>query len=282
MPAANVPRRALILTSAAIYVGVFVAFMLYEKPGLGIGHFYYVGIALLALATGPRLGALGGGLATLFYAVGVVLNPEIPSAEVLTLSTLIRFVTYAGIGLLLGWFAADNRTLVEQLRVLAERDFLTGLPNTRAFEAAITRRLDSGLPFALLLGDMDRLKEINDERGHAEGNDALQRLADTLGNSLRSEDEVARVGGDEFAVLSSSRTSEEAGRLAAKLEAVLTSSGASITFGWAVFPQEGVNALSLYRVADERLYARKLIRGHRRGDEVVSPLRPVAHRAAAS
>jgi hypothetical protein len=46
---------------------------------------------------------------------------------------------------------------------------------------------------------------------------------------------------------------------------VLSASGIAIAFGWSVFPQEGANALSLYRAADERLYARKLVRGERRG-----------------
>ena len=54
------------------------------------------------------------------------------------------------------------------MRVLAECDFLTGLPNAGAFEAAIARRLEAMSPFALLLGDMDGLKQINDSQGHAE------------------------------------------------------------------------------------------------------------------
>jgi hypothetical protein len=58
--------------------------------------------------------------------------PRIASSDVLTPSTVFRGVTYTATGALIGWFAQDNRTLVEQLRVLAERDFLTGLPNTRA------------------------------------------------------------------------------------------------------------------------------------------------------
>jgi diguanylate cyclase (GGDEF)-like protein len=225
-----------------------------------------VAIAVLALASGPKMGVLGGVLATVLYALGIVLNPSIPPTEVPTESTAFRLITYTAIGLLIGWYAQRNQGLLAELRVLAERDYLTGLPNTRAFEAAITRRLEAGTPFALLIGDMDRLKAINDEHGHSEGNDTLRRLADALGGALGGDDEVARVGGDEFAVLTASRSSEDAGRVAARLETVLVASGIAITFGWSVSPQEGVNALSLYRAADERLYARKLIRGGRRGD----------------
>ena len=174
-------------------------------------------------------------------------------------------MTYAGIGFLIGYFAQRNQELVVQLRLLAERDALTGLPNTRGFEAAMSRRLTGGRSFALLLGDMDGLKVINDSRGHAEGNQILQRLAVVLSTALRAEDEVARVGGDEFAVLSSMRSSEEAGELAERLEAAVAAEGARITFGWAVSPGEGVEALTLFRAADQRLYERKSGRG-RTGD----------------
>jgi diguanylate cyclase (GGDEF)-like protein len=163
-------------------------------------------------------------------------------------------------GVLVGWFAQRNYELVERFRILAERDFLTGLPNTRAFELAIVRRISAGASFALLLGDMDGLKEVNDRLGHAEGNEVLQRLGTLLGSSLRAEDELARVGGDEFAVLTSLETGEQAAQLTARLEGVTRGAGAGITFGWSVYPRDGTEALSLFRAADERLYARKFVR----------------------
>jgi diguanylate cyclase len=92
----------------------------------------------------------------------------------------------------------------------------------------------------------------------------LRRLGAMLANALEPSDEIARVGGDEFAVLAALGSTQEAARLAARLEAVLAGSGIGITFGWAVHPQDGLNALSLYRAADERLYARKYIRSPRR------------------
>lgn len=265
MNAAIHSRRVLGALAWASYVPVFALFLLFERPGLGIGHFYYVSIALLALASGPGLGAVGGVFATGLYMSGILLNPHIPPTDLLTLSTTIRGVTFIGIGALLGVFASRNRRLVAELRILAERDSVTGLPNTRAFEQAIDLRLASERPFSLLLGDMDSLKEINDELGHAEGNDALRRLSDLLERTLSAKDEVARVGGDEFAVISVAATVEEAAALAERLEAVLAAEGCRITFGWAASPRDGTNALSLYRAADERLYARKLLRGYPRG-----------------
>lgn len=259
-------HRPLVVASAlAAYSIIFTALVLYETPGLGIAHFFYLPVAALALTGGPRRGICAGLLASVLYTTAVALNSAVPTAaQILSLTTPIRLLTYTSMGALIGWFAARDAELLERLQLLAERDFLTGLPNTRAFEAAIARRFAQGRPFTLLLGDMDGLKRINDVKGHAEGNDALRRLGDMLGSVLRPEDEVARVGGDEFAVITSLAGGEEAAALAVRLETTLEGQGTRITFGWALYPTDGENALSLYRAADERLYARKLLRGGER------------------
>ena len=241
---------------------VFALFLIYERPGLGIGHFFYISIALAAMAGGPALGALAGMLATGFYVSGVLLNPQMPSHEILTAGTFTRLATYVSIGALIGWFASRNRTMMSELRILAERDVLTGLPNTRAFEAAITRRLASGIPFALLLADMDSLGEFNREEGFAAGNEALRKLAENLAGSVSPGDDVARVGSDEFAVLVAVHASTDASRRAGELERSLGSDRAKATVGWAVHAHDGDNALALYRAANERLYARKVMRSY--------------------
>ena len=81
------------LTAAGGAAAIYGAFLLYETPGLGIGHFYYLPILLAALATGPWLGTLAGVGATALYATGVVLNPAISTSEVISASTAIRLVT---------------------------------------------------------------------------------------------------------------------------------------------------------------------------------------------
>jgi len=250
---------------------IFLCFLVYERPGLGIGHFYYLAIALAAMAGGAAVGASAGFVATGLYVAGVLINLRVPSTELLTAGTLTRGITYVTIGALIGWFASHNRVMVDELRVLADRDVLTGLPNTRAFESAITRRLASGRGFALLVADMDALKDFNRDEGFTAGNDALRRLADRLATSLGPDDDVARVGSDEFAILASVQTSDGAAQLAARLERLLADDRTKATLGWASFPQEGDNALALYRAASERLYARKVMRSY---------LRPVPEPAA--
>jgi diguanylate cyclase (GGDEF)-like protein len=261
MPAA-ITRRPLILGALMSASAVFVLFLIYERPGLGIGHFFYISIALAAMAGGPALGALAGMLATGFYVSGVFLNPQMPSHEILTAGTFTRLATYVSIGALIGWFASRNRTMMSDLRILAERDVLTGLPNTRAFEAAITRRLASGIPFALLLADMDSLGEFNRDEGFAAGNEALRKLAENLAGAVSPGDDVARVGSDEFAVLVAVHASTDASRRAGELERSLGSDRTKATVGWAVHPHDGDNALALYRAANERLYARKVMRSY--------------------
>jgi diguanylate cyclase len=260
MSAATSHQRLLLGGAALIYGGVFSAFLIWERPGLGIGHFYYLAIACVALAAGPWMGAAAGLLASGLYALGVVLNPAVPSAQLLTAGTLLRLFTYSAIGALVGAYARSNRSLVERLHLAAERDFLTNLLNARAFEAALERRLDERHPFALVLGDMDGLKRINDERGHAAGNDALRELADGLVHQARHDDEVARVGGDEFALLVAIASEADARALVRRLEEGLHAQDLRASFGVAVYPDDGTTALSLFRAADARLYDRKLLR----------------------
>ena len=177
MTAATSHRGVLIGASILTFGLVFAGFLTLETPGLGLANFYYFAVALVALALGPYFGAAAGGAAAGLYALGIVLNDSLPTAEVLAQSAWIRLVTYAGIGFLIGYFAQRNQELVVQLQLSrrARRSHRAAeYPRLRGrHEPAVT----GGRSFALLLGDMDGLKVINDSRGHAEGNQILQRLA---------------------------------------------------------------------------------------------------------
>ena len=139
MPAAVSHQRAsLLAAAAALYPLILGAFLVFETPGLGLGHFYYVPVALVALAEGAAWGAAAGVAATGFYTIGIVLNPHLASSQVLTAGSIVRLITYTSMGALVGWFATHHRDLSDRLRVASERDHLTGLLNTRAFDAALT------------------------------------------------------------------------------------------------------------------------------------------------
>jgi diguanylate cyclase (GGDEF)-like protein len=219
----------------------------------------------MGLSINQLMGALAGTMATSLYALAVVVNPLIPSKDVLTLSTGIRGITFIATGALVGWVAQGKRDLLVQLTAAAERDFLTGLLNVRAFETELVERCAGGRRFTLLLGDMDGLKAVNDRDGHAAGNQLLSRFGAALRETVRADEEVARVGGDEFAVLSGPLSVDEAVAFARRLEADLDAQGLAASFGWAVYPADGGTSTALYRRADERLYTSKRTR-HARGE----------------
>jgi diguanylate cyclase (GGDEF)-like protein len=248
-------RVSLLALSLVLYAVVTALLLTLERPGLGLGHLYYFPIALVAFATGPIAGALAGVAGATLYNTSVILNPNLPS-HLHPEQTAIRLVVYASMGLLIGWFSQRNRQLVGRLRELADRDSVTSLPNTRSFQKAIDARLDTGEPFALVVGNIDEL-----DGGDETVDDVLLRLADRLLAAKRTNDDVARVGGDEFAILGALDGGEDARTLALTLEERIGLAGDSITFGWAQYPGDGENALALYRAADERLYARKVSRG---------------------
>ena len=88
---------------------------------------------------------------------------------------------------------------------LSSRDALTGLANRRAFELALGREVDrvarSGEPALLLALDIDHFKRVNDTWGHAAGDQVIKSVAQALVDSVRPMDLVARVGGEEFAII---------------------------------------------------------------------------------
>ena len=152
----------------------------------------------------------------------------------------------------------------------ALRDPLTGLPNRvllgDRLEQAIRRSQRSGEAFALILVDLDGFKDVNDVRGHAAGDAVLRSLARRFESIVRASDTVARVGGDEFVVLSlGTSDDEQAAALVARMRHALRRpfrhEGSVIevdgSVGWAVYPADGTTATQLLTRADGQMYATK-------------------------
>jgi diguanylate cyclase len=167
---------------------------------------------------------------------------------------------------------ADLGRLAE-VRRLAATDELTGLPNRRHFDrrrhVALERARATGERTALLLIDLDRFKELNDALGHHAGDAVLAQVGPRLRTVLRAEDELARIGGDEFAVLLPGAHGVEAisRRLGAALEERFTVEGIDVriaaSIGIALFPDHATDAETLLQRADVAMYEAKATRsGH--------------------
>jgi diguanylate cyclase (GGDEF)-like protein len=179
-----------------------------------------------------------------------------------TLALALRTGSYA---LILGGTLLDNARLFEQVRQLAVSDSLTGLGNYRtllnALEAEIQRSSRTGRGFALVLMDLDNLKQINDRYGHLVGSRAICRLGNVLRVHSRSIDVAARYGGDEFALVLPEAGAQAAARVGERIRERLSTDGedppVTVSVGAAVFPQDGRTVEELFDAADRCLYGMK-------------------------
>jgi diguanylate cyclase (GGDEF)-like protein len=234
------------------------------------------GIAV-SLATGLALSVAGAGF------VSGVLHPAIPAARYLVLpSSWLAVILVAGIFSVLvlqsfgGYARAIERLLLrikeqrDEIERLSLHDPLTGLPlaslATDRIQMALHAARRSGKRVALLYIDLDGFKRVNDDYGHDAGDAVLQACARRMHASLRQEDTIARVGGDEFiAVVGGLADPLQAECVARKLvhaaAQTIQFEGKSVTIGAsvgiAVFPDDGSDATMLRRSADQAMYEAK-------------------------
>jgi diguanylate cyclase (GGDEF)-like protein/PAS domain S-box-containing protein len=156
----------------------------------------------------------------------------------------------------------QRKHLERQLEYLADHDPVTGLFNRRRFERELGRELAYARRYggsgAVLMIDLDDLKRVNDRYGHAAGDQLIAGVAGLLRARLRTTDVVARMGGDEFAVLVPRGTLAEAESLAGELNEVVREGGASASIGVGCF--DGIGEQTCEEVllgADHAMYAAK-------------------------
>jgi len=162
----------------------------------------------------------------------------------------------------------ERRQREEQLAFMATHDSLTGLPNRRMFEASLTRavqRARRGESSALLLLDLDNFKSYNDALGHLEGDQALINFALLLQRHVRAGDLLARIGGDEFAVLlertslgEAMEISERMRRASAEEDFVVEARVHELGISGGLVPiGGGLDARALFDLADAAMYEAK-------------------------
>jgi diguanylate cyclase (GGDEF)-like protein len=186
------------------------------------------------------------------------------------------FHTAAGLGTLalaaymIAVLVESERKLREQISSLLITDHLTGLYNSPYLRERIREEINSyqrrQRGFALVFLDLDNFKSINDEHGHIAGDEALKRVARALKEVTRSNEVLARYGGDEFVLLIPETGNDEGLGAARRLQGEISrrtfqidSQQFRITLsaGVAVFPEDGQNLDELLSVADRRMYRDK-------------------------
>ncbi len=189
---------------------------------------------------------------------------------------LTGVLLHAGDGTAYIWSIVEDITAQKKAQEAvwfhANFDDITALPNRRLvyqrLDEEIARARESGRRMALLFVDFDRFKEINDAFGHDKGDLLLKEAARRLSAGLHPTDTVGRLNGDEFMIVVGAQ--EETQRLDEVAEALRQALGApyrlgpdlaysSVSIGIAVFPQDGENADTLVRHADQAMYEAKAL-----------------------
>ncbi|MBS0419401.1 MAG: EAL domain-containing protein [Proteobacteria bacterium] len=158
----------------------------------------------------------------------------------------------------------------QHLDHLAHHDQLTGLPNRHFLAAhlptAIEEARQTSAIMAVLFLDLDRFKHINDTRGHETGDKLLKAVAQRIRSTVRTEDVVVRMGGDEFIVVLKSvrnfeQVNETAGRINEALSAPVPVDGrplvTTVSIGVSLYPRDGANMGELLRHSDTAMYQAK-------------------------
>jgi diguanylate cyclase (GGDEF)-like protein/putative nucleotidyltransferase with HDIG domain len=182
---------------------------------------------------------------------------------------LLLFGTVMVISLMVGVLRERVNRLIAGLADAARTDALTGLLNRRGFqelmEVETERALRSSRPLAIIVGDLDHFKHLNDRFGHGAGDLALVRFAEIARSASRRIDVVARIGGEEFALLLPDTEQHAAYLLAERLRRAVKVPGAegfelpTVSFGVASFPTHAIDAPALMHAADQALYAAKAL-----------------------
>lgn len=253
-----------IMCIAAI-LGVLAIIYLHGVEGV---HFLYPVLIVSYFLLPPKL-ALQLSLATILI-LTVLLLPDLTG---FLLAKIV--VSLIGCSVFAFAFASLRNRQSQQLLMLSTRDDLTDVWNRRSLDEKLKSFVQQAnrqfSDAALILLDLDNFKQVNDSEGHAAGDAALRRIAETIGHRIRITDSLYRYGGDEFVVFAPDTRLEHASGLAedirARVEATEAMEGSriSVSLGVAVF-RIGATPAEWLQEADEALLAAK--RGGR--NQVVS------------
>lgn len=227
-------------------------------PDIGFSLFYLAPIVAGAWFAGRRASVLIAlTAATCWFLADYLLRA---SLSLSLWNGLTRLVIYTGQGFLVGTLREDRR----REGALARTDSITQLPNSRSFRESLEAAIEDGTSVGVVYIDLDNFKRVNDLFGHGAGDAVLLRTAGELRKAVRSSDVVARVGGDEFAVVLHEVDSAGGDATARRIIAGVGSiagdypgTGFGATVGVAISQRANISAEELIRPADDAMYEAK-------------------------
>ncbi len=250
--------------------------------------------ALLGSAPGDWFVAIDGGALDIptGYSVEARLRNSADEDQILEIAT--RTIEYRGRScqVIAIRDLSDRKRAQRAIEHLASHDALTDLSNRAHFVHALDAAIEAKEPFGLLALDLDRFKAVNDIFGHGAGDEILCRIADILRASVRGDDLVARIGGDEFLIIQTAVSNPDDTRklasrilenVAIDMDVAHDPMAVGVSIGVSLFPQDGADAETLQRNADTALYrAKNNGRGHaaffdQEMDEIARERRALEH-----
>ncbi len=267
-------RTCLLIESWSMVIFITGVLWFTGKSSSPLLNLYLLPIILSALTLGR--------LVTLLQVVVIaichlLLAAATPGLDVISLSYASQAVGQLAPFLLVAYLtttlSADITEARERIENLAQTDALTGLYNLRMFNEVWQREHGSAERergvYALLLIDMDKLKDINDAFGHEAGNSAITLVAQCLQRSIRNTDYAARFGGDEFTVLLPGASPEVAEAVIKRVRHNVYKTTldlrsrmirCSVSIGVVNYPKDGRDMRELLSIADRKMYRDKELR----------------------
>jgi len=170
------------------------------SPDIAFSLFYLIPVSLSAWLFGRNTSTLIASFASITWLAADLLSGHF-NQYIPFLNTFIRLSVF----LIVTSLILELRQTLEREKKQASTDHLTGALNNRAFFKALNNEILRAKrykhPFTVAYLDLDNFKQVNDEKGHTQGDEVLKDIVHILQSSLRAVDTVARLGGDEFAVL---------------------------------------------------------------------------------
>ena len=267
-------RTRLLIESWSMLIFITGVLWFTGKSSSPLLNLYLLPIILSALTLGRLVTLLQVAAIAVCH---ILLAAATPGLDVLSLVYASRAVGQLAPFLLVAYLtttlSADITEARERIESLAQTDSLTGLFNLRMFNEVWQREhakceRERGT-YALLLVDMDRLKDINDSFGHEAGNSAIMLVAQCLQRSIRGTDTAARFGGDEFTVLLPGASPEIAEAVVKRVRHNVYKTTldlrsrmirCSVSIGVVSYPKDGRDTRELLSMADRRMYRDKELR----------------------